>query len=107
VTWRPLPDEGQPRPVAASLDAFARRLGAPQAGSLAAVFAHWEDIVGAAVAEHAKPVSLVRGALVVAVDQPGWATQLRYLGGQVVDRIGEVAGPGVVERLEVRVERSQ
>jgi predicted nucleic acid-binding Zn ribbon protein len=105
VTWRPLPDGGEPRSVRDSLDSFAHRLGAPQAGALATVFAHWEEIVGPSVAEHARPVSLVQGALVVSVDQPGWATQLRYLGGRLVERIAEVAGAGVVDRLEVRVER--
>jgi predicted nucleic acid-binding Zn ribbon protein len=103
--WRPLPGEGAgPRPVRESLDAFARRLGAPEAGPMAAVFAHWNDIVGESVAAHARPLSLVRGVLVVAVDQPGWATQLRYLATQVIERIGEVAGTGLVERVEVRVQ---
>jgi predicted nucleic acid-binding Zn ribbon protein len=107
-TWRPLPGEGGgPRPVRESLDGFARRLGAPQADALATVFAEWEAIVGSSVAAHARPLSLVRGALVVAVDQPGWATQLRYLGPRLVERIGEVAGPGVVDRLEVRVEAAK
>lgn len=105
MTWRPLPGDGSgPRSVRDSLDGFAKRLGVPEAGPLAAVFAHWEDIVGPSVAAHAKPVSVVRGALVVSVDQPGWATQLRYLGARLVERIGEVAGEGVVDRLEVRVE---
>ena len=105
MTWRPLPGDGDgPRPVRESLDSFARRLGAAEAGPLAAVFARWEEIVGASVAAHARPKSIVRGALVVAVDQPGWATQLRYLAPQLVDRIVEIAGPGVVDRLEVRVE---
>jgi predicted nucleic acid-binding Zn ribbon protein len=105
MTWRPLPGESEPRPVGESLDAFAKRLGAPRAGPLAAVFAHWDEIVGPSVAEHSRPVSLVQGVLLVAVDQPGWATQLRYLGGRLVERIDEVAGAGLVERLEVRVER--
>jgi predicted nucleic acid-binding Zn ribbon protein len=104
--WRPLPGEGGgPRPVGESLDGFARRLGVSQAGPLAVVFAHWEEIVGGSVAEHARPVSLVQGTLKVAVDQPGWATQLKYLGSQLVERIGQVAGEGVVEHIEVFVER--
>jgi predicted nucleic acid-binding Zn ribbon protein len=104
-SWRPLRNEDQgPRAVQESLDGFARRLGVPEAGALAAVFSRWEEIVGASVAAHARPVSLVRGALVVAVDQPGWATQLRYLGPKLVARITEAAGEGVVDRLEVRVE---
>jgi predicted nucleic acid-binding Zn ribbon protein len=103
--WRPLPGEhAGPRAVRDSLDSFAKRLGVSEAGPLAAVFAHWPDIVGESVAAHARPLSLVRGVLVVAVDQPGWATQLKYLGPKLVERIDEVAGEGLVERLEVRVQ---
>jgi len=105
MTWRPLPDDGaEPKPLRDSLDGFARKLGAPQAGALAMVFARWDEIVGPGVAAHARPISLVQGALLVAVDQPVWATQLRYLGPRVVERIGEIAGAGVVERVEVKVE---
>ena len=93
-----------PRPVADSLEGLARRLGAPTAGALGAVFRHWEEAVGAAVAAHARPVSLTDGVLVVAVDQPGWATQLRYLTSDLLGRLADVAGEGVVGRIDIRVE---
>ena len=72
--WR-----SRPRPVRDSLEGLARRLGAPTASALGAVFSRWEEAVGPTIAAHARPVSLTDGVLVVAVDQPGWATQLRYL----------------------------
>jgi predicted nucleic acid-binding Zn ribbon protein len=97
--WR-----SQPRPVSDSLEGLARRLGAPTAGALGAVFRQWEDAVGPAVAAHARPVSLADGILVVAVDQPGWATQLRYLANDLLGRLAEVAGEGVVGRIDIRVE---
>ncbi|MDQ1436458.1 MAG: hypothetical protein QOK43_87 [Acidimicrobiaceae bacterium] len=106
MTWRPSrPDDGgEPRALKDSLDGFARRLGVPEAAGLAVVFSHWEEVVGASVAAHARPVSLVKGALVVAVDQPGWATQLKFLAPRLVERINASAGDAVVDRLEVRVE---
>ena len=93
-----------PRPVSDSLEPLARRLGAPTARSLGAVFSRWEEAVGATVAAHARPVSLADGVLVVAVDQPGWATQLRYLSGDLLGRLAEVAGEGVVGRIDIRVD---
>jgi predicted nucleic acid-binding Zn ribbon protein len=68
------------------------------------VFSRWEEAVGAGVAAHARPVSLNDGVLVVAVDQPGWATQLRYLSADLLLRLADVAGEGVVRRIEIRVE---
>jgi predicted nucleic acid-binding Zn ribbon protein len=97
--WR-----SQPRPVRDSLEHLARRLGAPTASSLGAVFSQWEEAVGPSVAAHARPVSLAGGVLVVAVDQPGWATQLRYLTDDLLGRLADVAGEGVVGRIDIRVE---
>ena len=105
MTWRPLPEDSVPKRLRESLDRYAKRLGAPRASALGAVFSRWEEVVGASVAAHARPVSLVDGALVVAVDEPGWATQLRFLTADILRRLEEVAGPGVATRLEVRVER--
>jgi len=69
------------------------------------VFVHWEDAVGASVAAHAQPLSLARGTLVVAVEDPAWATQLRYLASDILRRLSDLVGGPVAERVEVRVGR--
>jgi predicted nucleic acid-binding Zn ribbon protein len=69
------------------------------------VFRCWDDVVGTPVCEHARPMALDDGRLVVEVDQPGWATQLRYLSATIIERLGEAVGPGVVRSLDVRVAR--
>jgi predicted nucleic acid-binding Zn ribbon protein len=81
----------------------ARHLGAPAPEALARLFGQWDQLVGAAVAAHARPVSLVRGTLVVAVDQPGWAAQLGWLHDDLLRRFGDALGPDVVTDLVVRV----
>ena len=70
---------------------------------LAAVFGRWTDIVGGAVAAHSRPLSLAEGTLTVAVDQPGWATQLTYLEADLRRRIAEVSGTDAVRRVRVTV----
>jgi len=109
MTWRPLPlpgapDEGRPtRSVADSLDVVARQLGAPPARALGLVFKQWEEVVGAAVAVHTTPVSLVGGVLTVAVVEPAWAAQLGWLEADLLRRFEASLGPGVVTSLTVRV----
>jgi predicted nucleic acid-binding Zn ribbon protein len=93
-----------PRPVRDSLEHLARRLGAPTASALGAVFSQWDEAVGPSIAAHARPVSLADGVLVVVVDQPGWATQLRYLSADLLRRLADVAGEGVVGRIDIRVD---
>jgi len=39
----------------------------------------------------------------VAVDQPGWAAQIGWLSDDLLRRLAEALGPGVVTELTVRV----
>ncbi len=112
--WRPLHSPGgelgddparHPRPVGESLGPLARRLGAPEPAVLTAVFTEWDELVGAQVATHVRPLSLTAGALVIGADHPGWATQLRFLSGDLLARLNGRLGPGQIERIEVRVMR--
>jgi predicted nucleic acid-binding Zn ribbon protein len=98
-------DSADPRPIRASLDRVAKSLGGPDAGSLSGLFGRWDEIVGAQLAAHARPLSLSRGVLVVAVTEPGWATQLTYLEGDLLRRFQDALGDGVVDRVEVRLRR--
>jgi hypothetical protein len=43
------------------------------------------------------------GALQVAVDDPAWAPQLRFLEADVIRRVAEVLGSSEITRIEVRV----
>ncbi len=92
-------------PLSESLDVVVRGLRGAGAKATAGVFGRWEDVVGPHVAAHARPVVLDDGRLVVEVDEPGWATQLRYLEGDLMQQLEAVAGPGAVRSIEVRVRR--
>lgn len=115
-------DDGQPEPLGAvslgeALGVVVRSLGrgpsdrshggvsGGSGGATVSVFRSWDAAVGASVAEHARPVSLDDGRLLVEVDQPGWATQLRFLSATLLGRLDAVVGPGVVRSIEVRVTR--
>jgi predicted nucleic acid-binding Zn ribbon protein len=93
--------------LTAALDGVVRELGGPaiSSASLSGVFGQWREVVGDAIADHADPIAIDQGRLVVAVDQPGWATQLRFLEQDLLTRIDERVGPGVVTSIEVRVRR--
>jgi predicted nucleic acid-binding Zn ribbon protein len=103
-SWRPIPEPPEPRPLADSLDRVAASFGgSTRASTLQKVFAAWPELVGDGVAAHCVPRALRDGHLVVAVDEPGWATQLRWLEADLVGRLGEVLGEGQVTRVDVVV----
>lgn len=86
-----------------SLDRFMRHLGSPGVETVTSVFDRWSDLVGEQVAARARPVSLRDGVLVVGVEDPAWATQIRFLEAQVLAGIAAEFGPDEVVRIEVRV----
>jgi predicted nucleic acid-binding Zn ribbon protein len=53
-----------------------------------------------------RPLKLDRGVLVVQVDDPAWATQMKFLERDLLDRL-TAAGSGPVERVEIRVKKSR
>lgn len=96
----------QPVAVSESLGLVAERLGLGRPDVVGVVFAHWEEVVGAAMAAHVRPVRIESGTLLVVADHPAWATQTRQLGPDIVARIAERCGGGDgPSRVEVRVRR--
>lgn len=65
------------------------------------VFARWPELVGEEVAGHTTPESFVEGRLVVRTDSTAWATQLRLLAPQLVQRLNQELGHGTVTVIEV------
>ena len=93
-----------PIPISSSLDAVVKSLRGPSREAVGGLFGRWIDAVGDQVAQHVKPVKLDQGVLVVEVDDPAWATQVKFLTPMITSRLLEVANVRV-ERIEVRVER--
>ena len=101
-----------PVPLRDTLDDVVRALrggggsssGGTSARALGTLFSRWTDAVGQSVADHARPVLLDGERLLVEVDEPGWATQLRFLEADVLERLRSVAGLQV-SRFDIRVKR--
>ena len=113
-SWRPAdpvgrrgggPRPGDPVAIGAPLDRLLDRLGAPPADALGALFERWDELVGPPLATHGQPAAIDDGVLVVHVSEPAWATEWRYRQGEVLRRLDELLGAGVVARIDVRVRR--
>ena len=86
-----------------AVSAVGRELGMPPPDALTALTNAWPAIVGDAFAAHATVRSVRDGVCTVEVDEPGWATQVRYAERQVVERARTCCGPGVVTSIRVVV----
>ena len=89
--------------VGAPLGRVLRHLGVPSADAMPSLEARWAAAVGPALAENSEPVVVRNGRLVVRVEDPAWASQLRWMEHQVVAALREGPGFETVRGLEVRV----
>ena len=94
----------EPIPISSSLDGVMRSLRGPTREAAGGLFGRWDEAVGEQVAQHVKPVKLDDGVLVVEVDDPAWATQVKFLSTMITERLAEIADVRV-DRIDVRVER--
>ncbi len=108
VPWEPLgsADDG-PVEVASGLNRVLRSLGAPSADAVGSLFEDWPALVGEQVAAHVRPLRLSDRTLVLGVNEPGWATQVRWMATELLSRLEEGLGPGVVTAIDVRMETPQ
>lgn len=63
----------------------------------------WPAAVGKRIASHTRAVALVRGNLVVEVEDAVWQKQLFYLRSHIVRKIREVLGDVIVNEVEFRI----
>ena len=107
----------EPLPIGDSLNSVIRSLRNESASEgsadqtpgetarqMGGVFGRWVEAVGDAIAAHVKPIKLDGTKLVVEVDDPAWATQLRFLEATLKERLLEIAGANI-ETIEARVRR--
>ncbi len=76
--------------------------GWQQRAAIGSVFGRWPEIVGPDLAAHTKPDSFADGELTVTADSTAWATQVRLLSPQLVQRLNAELGDGTVVRVRVR-----
>lgn len=93
----------EPVSMHASLDRIVRHLGGPSADVTTRIFGRWPELVGDAIAAQSRPVSMNGTTLVVAVSDPAWATQLRFLERDLIDRLRTELGHDALDAIEVRV----
>jgi len=92
-----------PTALSGELAKVARRPGWGERLGAVRVWTAWDEMVGSELAAHCEPVRLAGKVLVVRAESPAWATQLRYLTAQLIERADTALGAGSVREVRVTV----
>jgi predicted nucleic acid-binding Zn ribbon protein len=92
------PDERDPQPLESTLARLLAEAGWEAPAAVGGIIHGWADIVGPRIAAHCEPVSFEDGVLTVQTDSPAWATELRHLSRELLNRLNasvpSKTGPG-------------
>lgn len=67
------------------------------------VFEVWEDAVGARIARHSQPKGFRNHILWVSVDNSIWMQQLKFLEGQIKEKLNQMLGSPLVEKIRFQI----
>ncbi len=100
---RPRPERGQgpgdPTLVSNILDELVKDREWDSGLAEGNLFATWPKIVGADVAQHTEPISLIEGKLLVQCSSTAWATQLTLAQNDILSTIRASAPGALVEAV--------
>jgi predicted nucleic acid-binding Zn ribbon protein len=103
---RPRGVDAGPQQVGQAIAKVLSRIGAsPSAQTMEIVFTRWEEVAGAELARHVRPMRLQNSALLVGADHPIWATRARMASEGILLQLHQL-GDTSIERIEVVVQRS-
>ncbi|GAA1873356.1 hypothetical protein GCM10009836_62950 [Pseudonocardia ailaonensis] len=97
----PGPDNRDPQPFGKTVSRVAMDRGWSSRLTDANVLGRWNTLVGPDIADHCTPISLRDGELILQAESTAWATQLRTLQRQLLQRLAAAVGPDVVRRIRV------
>jgi predicted nucleic acid-binding Zn ribbon protein len=97
----PGPDYRDPQPLGRVSRDLAKKRGWSPRVAEGTVLGQWPMVVGSEIAEHAMPTTLADGVLSVTAESTAWATQLRMMQAQLLAKIAEAVGDGVVRSLRI------
>lgn len=98
-------DDGTPVSLHDALVELTTELRVASPDAMSTVSAMWPDVIGRELAPHVHLGTLRDGVLTLTVDDPAWATPLRYLESEIVTTLSERLGPEVVRGVRIAVAR--
>lgn len=94
----------EPYSIDKVLDAYLANEGLEGLRVLDTIARSWPALVGEVAAEHSVPRALDGRELLVAVDTPARVTELVFLAPAICDRLAELLGRRLVERVKGQVD---
>lgn len=90
-----------PKPLGGIVGQLIRSRGWKEPVAVSSVLARWDQLMGAEIASHVRPLRFENSIVQVQCDSTAWATQLRLMQGHIVRMFERELGAGVVTGVRI------
>ncbi len=91
--------------MSGSVNRLMKHMKAPEVSILESIFARWPELVGDVIGTHTRPVRIEEGRLLIEVDDPAWASEMEWMGEELVRQIRLKLETDQITGLAVRLSR--
>ncbi len=92
-----------PKPISSIINQVIEKISRSDKKSPLKIEAAWRKSVNEKIAKHTLPVSFRSGRLVVNVDNAVWLYQMGFLKEDILSKLRDVLGEGVIEDIYFRM----
>ena len=80
-------------------------LAAPKVDVVEQVFSDWPRLVGDVISAHTRPTKITNGVLFIEVDDPAWASEMRWMSEELLRRISTMLETVEITEISVQLSR--
>jgi predicted nucleic acid-binding Zn ribbon protein len=88
------------KPIRDILEKFFRSLGVEERLEENLAFAYWDSVVGKEIANHTEPEKIVKGTVMVKVDNDVWRNELSFFKHEIIQKLNQKIGKKIIQEIK-------
>ena len=108
MSWRNSPYRrfrDGPQRVGKGIDRVMKHLDAPKVDVVETVFSEWSTLAGEVIGAHTRPQKITNGVLHLEVDDPAWASEMKWMSEELLRRISSRLESDEITEIQVHLAR--
>lgn len=88
------------KPIREVLEKFFKTLGIENRLEENLAFAFWDSVVGKEISLHTEPEKIVKGTIMVKVDNDVWRNELTFFKNEIIQKLNRKIGKKIIQEIK-------
>lgn len=88
------------KPIREILERLFKSLGVENRVEENLAFAYWDSVVGKEIALHTEPEKIVKGTVIVKVDNDVWRNELAFFKNEIIQKLNQRIGKKLIQEIK-------